>query len=148
MVEIPVSTSDIIDTFIKSGLDYATVSTFGKPPIAIYNSLKSYIKRHNLSNDMRVRMIRGSVILIKKDYEQQARIEQFIKNEWDKDYAYTASDISQVLGCNIRLSRYYLMEMVKCGVLHQIKHRGRTWYVLYDQAKLFAKYKQIGVHIR
>jgi len=55
MVEIPVSTSDIIDTFIKSGLDYATVSTFGKPPIAIYNSLKSYIKRHNLSNDMRVR---------------------------------------------------------------------------------------------
>lgn len=73
MVEIPVSTSDIIDTFIKSGLDYATVSTFGKSPIAIYNSLNSYIKRHNLSNDMRVRMIRGSVILIKKDYEQQAK---------------------------------------------------------------------------
>jgi hypothetical protein len=76
------------------------------------------------------------------------KIKQFVETQWDPAYAYTSSDIADVLDCNVRLARYYLMEMVEHGLLRQIKYRGKTWYILYDQVEMFRQFKNIGLTIK
>jgi len=76
------------------------------------------------------------------------KMRQFVLNQWDDRYAYTSSDIAEVLCCTVRLARYYLMELVKEGELSQIKYHGKTYYVKYYQAGLFKKYKPIGLTIK
>jgi len=76
------------------------------------------------------------------------KILQFVHNEWDDRYAYKSTDIAEILGCNPRLARYYLMSMVKVGELAQIKVYGKTYYVRYYQAYMFKKYRPLGLTIK
>lgn len=76
------------------------------------------------------------------------KIQLFVEQDWNPTQAYESSDLTDVLECNIRLARYYLMEMVRLGLLRQIKYRGRTWYVRYDQAEMFNQFKAIGLTIK
>lgn len=73
---------------------------------------------------------------------------QYTHNEWDDTCVYTATDIAEVLCCNPRLARYYLMEMVKLGELRQIKIHGKTYYVKYYQVEQFKKFRNIGLTIK
>lgn len=75
------------------------------------------------------------------------RIRQYVFAEWDKDYAYETTDISVVLQCDNRVSRYYLMKMVNEGILKQLKYHGHTWYIHSNQAHEFKQYRHIGVRI-
>lgn len=76
------------------------------------------------------------------------KIRLFVERDWQPQYAYESRDIAEILECNIRLARYYLMEMVRMGHLKQIKYRGKTWYVLYDQAEMFKPFRNIGLTIK
>lgn len=71
----------------------------------------------------------------------------FVLNEWDDEFAYTAQDLSLILGCNSRLARYYLMEMVREGHLSQLKYRGKTYYIKSYQSDGFRIFKYIGLRI-
>jgi hypothetical protein len=76
------------------------------------------------------------------------KIRLFIEKDWDPTQAYESKDVSEILECNIRLARYYLMEMVRYGLLRQIKYRGKTWYIRYNQVEPFMQFRQIGVTIK
>lgn len=75
------------------------------------------------------------------------RIRQFVISEWDREYAYETTDVSLILQCDNRVSRYYLMKLVDEGLLVQLKYHGHTWYIHTDQAPMFKHYKYIGVKI-
>lgn len=67
--------------------------------------------------------------------------------EWNNDYAYESRDIADLLQCDSRIARYYLMSMVRIGKICQIKYRGRTYYVKPDRVEMFKQFKNIGLKI-
>lgn len=73
------------------------------------------------------------------------QIQEFLTNEWQDDKAYTAADLTALLGCSIPLAHYHLLKLVKQGKLCQIKHHGRTWYMKAQYATQFMK---IGIDVR
>lgn len=71
----------------------------------------------------------------------QKRLVKFVETEWDRDYAYTARDIADLLGCeNTRIARYFLLKLVDEGLLGQVKYWGKTWYVRRDQLEPFRRF--------
>ena len=72
----------------------------------------------------------------------------FIETGWDEAFAYTTRDIADYLGCDTRNARYYLVCLVECGQLGQIKYWGKTWYVKRHQLEQFRQFEEINVRIR
>lgn len=75
------------------------------------------------------------------------RICKFIDEEWNDEFAYTPSDIADVLSCDPRLARYYLIKMVEQGKLCQLKYRRRTYYIKPEQSEQFERFEFIGLTI-
>lgn len=79
--------------------------------------------------------------------QNKERLRKYVDEEWNDDCAYTSHDIADLLQCDSRVARYYLMCMVKIGKLCQIKYRSRTYYVKPDKAEIFDQFKNIGLRI-
>jgi hypothetical protein len=75
------------------------------------------------------------------------KICKFIEEEWDDTFAYTPSDIAEILDCDPRLARYYLLKMIERGILCQLKYRRRTYYIKPEQSKQFERFGSIGLTI-
>lgn len=73
---------------------------------------------------------------------------EYIESGWDEACAYTTRDIADLLGCDTRNSRYYLICMVDLGHLGQIKYWGKTWYVKRHQIEMFKQFEEFGVRVR
>jgi hypothetical protein len=80
--------------------------------------------------------------------QNKERVRKFVEDEWDDKYAYTSRDIADLLGCDTRIARYYLICIVDRGDLCQIKYRGRTYYIKPHQVEMFKQFRNIGLKIR
>lgn len=69
----------------------------------------------------------------------------FINESWDEVYAYTTRDIADLLSCDTRNARYYLLCMIDEGHIGQIKYWGKTWYVKRHQLDQFRQFDFIRI---
>jgi hypothetical protein len=73
------------------------------------------------------------------------QLQQFIEEEWDEQFAYTARDIADLLQWNTKVARYYLLILVQRGYLRQLKYWGKTWYIKDHQVAVFKRFKFLRI---
>jgi hypothetical protein len=80
-----------------------------------------------------------------KSMDKLDRLRHFIENDWNDKYAYMTRDIADLLCCDTRIARYYLLKMIDEGHIAQLKYWGKTWYVKAYQIEQFEKFNFIRI---